>query len=97
MFAGPTIDALEIWRDCYEMRPKAHIRTKEARLEIQRAWSVWDGDKNAIMSKILFFTWLQRFRPYFLTFRCKGDPWQSVHSWLLEYERNELSKRSPHE
>jgi hypothetical protein len=48
---------------------------------------MWEGDKSETMAMTFFFTSLQRYRPYFLTFREKDDPWQMVHSWVLEAER----------
>ena len=87
MVEGPIIDRLDSWIDCYVMKPKRRIKVDEARREIQRAWTIWDGDKDARESMFMFFGWLQRFRPYFLTFRSRGDPWQRVHSWLLQCER----------
>jgi len=60
---------------------------KKEKYEIQRAWSRWEGDKSNNFPMFTFFAWLQKHRPYFLTFRNKGDPWQRVHSWLIQYER----------
>lgn len=87
MIEGLADDPLEAWWDCYKTTPKRRIRVREAESEIQRAWAMWEGDKTGIASKLIFFGWLTRFRPYFLTFRCRGDPWQTVHAWLLQYER----------
>ncbi len=87
MVKGPTVDPLDAWIDCYVMKPKRRIKVDAARREIQRAWARWNGDKDASESMFMFFGWLRRFRPYFLTFRSSGDPWQRVHSWLLQYQR----------
>ena len=86
MIDGSTFDQLDSWIDCFIEQPKHRIRIKDARNEIQRAWKMWEGDKSETMAMMFFFTWLQRYRPYFLTFREKYDPWQTVHSWLLEAE-----------
>ncbi len=87
MTKGSIVDPLDAWIDCFEMKPKRRIKVAEANREIQRAWAMWDGDKATSESMFMFFGWLQRFRPYFLTFRSRGDPWQRVHVWLLQYER----------
>jgi hypothetical protein len=79
-------DPLVAWGDCYSMKPKKRILVERAKAEIQRAWALWDGDKSSKASMLVFYGWLWRFRPYFLTFRGGGDPWQTVHSWLLQYE-----------
>lgn len=79
-------DPLAAWIDCFEMKPKHRILKKDAKKEIQRAWELWDGDKGRDIATFDFFCWLNRHRPYFLTFRKKGDPWQTVHSWLIQYE-----------
>ncbi len=84
MVKGPIIDPLDVWIDCYIMKPKRRIKVDEARREIQRAWAMWNGDKDANQSMLIFYGWLSRFRPYFLTFRSKGDRWQRVHAWLLQ-------------
>jgi hypothetical protein len=81
-----TTDPLVAWDDCYSKKPKKRIPAKRAKAEIQRAWDNWDGDKTNELSMLAFYGWLSRFRPYFLTFRGKGDPWQTVHDWLFEYE-----------
>lgn len=84
MVIGPTNDPLDIWMDCYKMKPKNRIKVAEAKHEIQRAWVMWDGDKDASGAKLIFFGWLRRMRPYFLTFRGREDPWQRVNRWLSE-------------
>lgn len=78
------VDPLIAWQDCYSMTPKKRILVRRAKAEIQRAWTLWSGDKSNNESMFMFYGWLSRFRPYFLTFRAKGDPWQTVHSWLLQ-------------
>ena len=79
-------DPVAAWEDCFEKKPKKRILVKNARAEIQRAWELWEGDKSNNLSMFTFFAWLTRHRPYFLTFRVKGDPWRTVHSWLLQHE-----------
>jgi hypothetical protein len=86
MIEGESVDLLDTWTDCFQIQPKRRIRVGEAKIEIQRAWELWEEDKNATMAKMAFFCWLQRYRPFFLTFRTRSDPWQDVHSWLLEHE-----------
>lgn len=82
-------DPLVAWQDCYSMEPKKRILQKDAESEIRRAWAMWDGDKTVRNSMFVFFGWLKRHRPYFLTFRGKGDPWRMVHSWLIQHEREQ--------
>jgi hypothetical protein len=86
-------DPLKAWEDCYVKKIKKRILVKKARSEIQRAWDLWERDKNNSESMFAFYCWLTRFRPYFLTFRCQGDPWQTVHSWLIQYEEKKQRKR----
>ena len=88
MIGGENNDPLAAWEDCYLLEPKKRIIKSKAKAEIQRAWGLWEGDKSGNASMLLFFGWLRRFRPYFLTFRCKGDPWQQVHVWLLQVEHD---------
>jgi uncharacterized protein YndB with AHSA1/START domain len=85
-------DPLEAWQDCFDMKPKKRILVRQAEREIQRAWQQWSGDKNSNSAKIIFFGWLSRHRPYFLTFRSKGDRWQIVHSWLIQHEDNKTKE-----
>ena len=84
MVDGPVTDLLVTWQDCFSMQPKKRILLKKVKAEIQRAWILWDEDKNNDTSMFVFYGWLSRFRPYFLTFRCKTTKWQTVHSWLLQ-------------
>jgi hypothetical protein len=86
MTEGLQDDPIDAWQDCFEAKPKRRITKDHARAEVQRAWSIWDGDKTTGEPMFRFFLWLGRHRPYFLTFRTKGDPWQTVHSWLIQHE-----------
>jgi len=86
-------DPITAWEDCYEIKPKRQILVAKARLEIQRAWVLWNGDKTSeVASKMIFFGWLRRHRPYFLTFRSKGDKWQTVHGWLVQLEADQQER-----
>ena len=88
MYEAAADDALAAWHDCYSMKSKRSIKKDQAKAEIQRAWAMWEEDKSNLESAMLnFFLWATKFRPYFLTFRCTGDPWQTVHSWLVQAER----------
>lgn len=80
-------DVLAAWQDCYSMQPKKRILVEAAKRELQQSWDSWAGASRSEQQMFLFFLWAQRHRPYFLTFRCKSDRWQRVHSWLLEHER----------
>jgi hypothetical protein len=86
MYDAAEDDPLTAWEDCYEKKPKKRILVRKAKAEIQRAWGLWEEDKSSEISMLAFYGWLTRYRPYFLTFRVKGDPWQTVHSWLIQYE-----------
>jgi len=96
MTGGSSVDPLDAWRDCYDMKPKRRIKKDEAKREIQRAWAMRGDDSGGSEDMFAFFGWLQRHRPFFLTFRDSGDPWQTVHSWLLQFERTTHSdERGP--
>lgn len=88
MYESAEDDPIDAWEDCFHKEPKKRITVKKAKTEIQRAWELWEGDKSSNISMFAFFGWLTRHRPYFLTFRAKGDPWQTVHSWLIQHEGN---------
>jgi len=94
MMGAPLTDPLDAWMDCYSMKPKRRISIKRAKAEVQRAWRRWDGDKSGTGAGLIFFGWLRRYRPYFLTFRAKGDPWQTVHSWLSSAEAEDSARTS---
>ena len=88
MVEDPSEDSLAAFYDCYSYTPKKRIRVGDAEAEVQRAWEEWDGDKSSGGTSMLrFFQWLQEHRPYFLTFRTRGDPWQQVKSWLIQHEQ----------
>ena len=87
MVDGSTDDPLVAWNDCFLKAPKKRILKRKAMEEIHREWAVWDGGKEDSLSQIKFYLWLERFRPYFLTFRSSCDRWQTVNVWLLQYVR----------
>ena len=93
MYEGAEDDPINAWEDCYHKEPKKRIPVKKAKAEIQRAWELWEGDKADDLSMFMFFGWLERYRPYFLTFSSNGGPWQTVHSWLIQYEGQKRRKR----
>ncbi len=94
MYEGSEDDPIDAWEDCYLKKIKKRILVKKAEAEIKRAWERWDEKKSVSDSMFFaFFCWLTRYRPYFLTFRCSGDPWQTVHSWLIQYEEQKLRRQ----
>jgi hypothetical protein len=86
VYEGIEDGPLDTWLDCFSMKPKKRILVKRAKSEIQLAWEAWAGSDRSDLRMLEFFQWLRRHRPYFLTFRCKYDPWQSVHGWLIQHE-----------
>lgn len=91
LYESPPANPLDAWQDCYEFRPKKRIRVAQAKCEIQRAWKTWSGADRSDAKMYEFYWWAYRHHPFFLTFRCKHDRWQQVHSWLLEFERSRSS------
>lgn len=77
-------DPLAAWNDCYNVKPKKRILKEVAKAEVQRAWRDWSGDKRSSAAKPLFYSWLCRHRPYFMTFRTSGDRWQDIMSWIVQ-------------
>ena len=66
------------------------ITRAEARGKIIRAWRTWDGEKSkppTDKQMLMFYEWLRQNQPEMLEFRRRGDLWQTVHAWLLEYQR----------
>lgn len=63
------------------------IKQDEAKNLIQAEWHQWLRDNPQEMhserNMIHFFAYLTKHRPDLLKFRCQGDPWQKVKSWLL--------------
>lgn len=90
MSEDPTPHPIDVWVDCFEMKPKGRIKVADAKVAIAHSWRSWSGDKSTREAMLLFFAWLKRHHPYLLTFRKRGDPWQHVHSWLLQAERGDL-------
>jgi len=63
------------------------MRIYEAKPRIIDAFNAW-VDENRIdrpqeRHAWRFFGYLKKDRQNLLEFRCKGDPWQKVKSWLL--------------
>jgi hypothetical protein len=64
------------------------ITKDEARREVFREWHPWAAinvkrTPPSGMDGLMFFSDLQRHKPHLLTFRDRGDKWQTVHGWLL--------------
>jgi hypothetical protein len=87
MYERPPGEIYDALADCYSLKPKKRILKSKAKAEIQRAWTLWGGDKSSPVTMDMFHGWLIRFRPYFLTFRHRGDQWEIVHGWLVEMEQ----------
>jgi hypothetical protein len=51
------------------------------------AWSKLNPKDAGMMNGMLFFIHLQSNRPSLLSFKSKGDKWQTVHGWLLRERR----------
>jgi len=96
MYEEAKDDPIDAWEDCFHKVPKKRIPVKKAKAEIQRAWELWEEDKSGDLSMFVFFGWLTRYRPYFLTFRGKGSQWQTVHSWLIQHEGKNKRGNSDH-
>jgi hypothetical protein len=90
-------DPLVAWIDCYDVKPKKRILKDVAKAEVQRAWRDWDGDKSAAHAKPMFYSWLCRNRPYFLTYRKSGDRWQDILSWILQWENRAAARTKSRE
>ena len=86
LYPTPPEASLDAWLDCYDFRPKKRILVKLAKRELQREWDSWVTSDRSDAKMHEFYWWAYRHRPYFLTFRCKHDRWQRVHSWLIEFE-----------
>ena len=89
MYPNPLNDPLDAFFDCFKFKPKHRILKDDAKREIQRAWTLWQGDKANTEAMFVFYSWLVKNRPYFLTFHYKYDRWQIIHCWLQEHECDE--------
>jgi hypothetical protein len=45
---------------------------------------IWSGNRISGTDAMLFYSFIQKEHPDFLSFRDSGDRWQTVHSWLIE-------------
>ena len=69
------------------------MKKDEAKKLIVAEWDAWapknvPPDRDATGTHALaFFGYLGRERSYLLAFRSSGDPWQTVHGWLLQAGR----------
>jgi hypothetical protein len=86
MTDGTDDDPLSTWKDCYVMKPIKRIRKDAAKTEINGRGPCGTATR-PVGSPCSSFSFGSRdTRPYFLTFRVIGDPWQTIHSWLIQYE-----------
>lgn len=63
------------------------ILKDDAKRLILAEWDVWSpghtSGKPTGRDAFAFYAHLERHHPAWLTFRCRGDRWQVVHSWLI--------------
>jgi hypothetical protein len=62
------------------------MKKEDARRAVLREWPTWaaaNPDDAKVAGGMLFFTYLQNYRPDLLEFRASGEKWQVVHGWLL--------------
>jgi hypothetical protein len=64
------------------------ITKDEARRRVLSEWRPWattNAKRNPPngMDGLMFFSDLQRNKPHLLSFRDRGDKWQTIHGWLL--------------
>jgi hypothetical protein len=68
---------------------KTSMNVADAEREVVSEWYRWKSANFATdvtltgTDGLMFFTHLQRNKPYLLDFRYGGDKWQRVHGWLL--------------
>ena len=65
------------------------MKQENAKQLIFIAWKRWLDEHGEISEPngndaFLFYLKLETRRDTALSFRCKGDKWQTVHAWLLE-------------
>lgn len=66
------------------------MKKDDAKRLVIREWDTWaaanlNPDKDASGTHgLTFFVYLQNERPDLLAFRTAGDPWQTIHAWLLQ-------------
>ena len=69
------------------------MKKEETKWQVILEWDRWapknltSGKKPTGTDALIFFTYLQKECPHLLTFRTSGDPWQTVHGWLLREGR----------
>ena len=65
----------------------ARYTQAEARSRILTEFSAWAKQHGKQRPNgtdgLIFFGYLQREETHLMSFRCSGDPWQTVHAWLL--------------
>ena len=65
---------------------------KEAKALILKEWEKQPFNKRSDDDMFFFFCKIQSTKPSLVIFKTKGDPWQTVHCWLIEAERKRNKK-----
>ena len=66
------------------------IKKDDAKPRVIREWDSWavanlrPNQEASGTHGLTFFAYLQSERPDLLAFKTRGDPWQTIHSWLLQ-------------
>ena len=66
------------------------MKIEDVKLSVIREWDAWAAanlrpDEEASGTHgLAFFYYLTSERPDLLKFKTRGDPWQTIHGWLLQ-------------
>lgn len=65
------------------------MKKDDAQNEIFRIWLNWNEpqDKYQTHFGLLFYNWLQKNKPHLMSFRCTGDKYQVINTWVKRWQR----------
>lgn len=66
------------------------MKIKEAETQIHIEWNQWSKkeDKDSSLIGLTFYNYLEKNRPDLLNFRCRGDKYQRINSWVNRWQRS---------
>ncbi|HAU1605823.1 hypothetical protein [Legionella pneumophila] len=66
------------------------MKKDDARIEILRIWLNWNEpqDKYGAHFGLFFHSWLQKHKPHLMSFRCAGDKYQVINTWVKRWQRD---------
>ena len=82
-------EAAMIYNEIMGVSKGSIVRQDAAKKEIFSVWHNWKNpeDKYGTHFGLFFYGWLQKNEQDLISFRCAGDKYQLINSWVMAWQR----------